>query len=103
VTSGAIAGCAGAAPVLERRPMTIARRGFLGALALAPAALAGCSTGSAARKPAPPARAADGGGRDEGRAPTESRGVVLVRALTLPPDAEPAFTFRASAARAGGR
>lgn len=83
--------------------MTIPRRGFLGVVALAPAAVVACSTGAAAKKPPPSTPAAGGANPDGGRAPAESRGVVQVRALALAPDAEPAFTFRAAVARAGER
>ena len=83
--------------------MTMPRRGFLGALAVAPAAVAACSTGAAARKPAagpPPAPVAE---VDGGRPRAEPRGLAKMRAFALTGGAEPAFTFRASVGRAGER
>jgi hypothetical protein len=78
--------------------MVIARRGFLGALALAPAALAGCASSGAAaprgRVAAPPGAPA---ARKEGGDPA----VAAVRAFPLRPDAEPVLVFRAAAARPG--
>ena len=74
----------------------VSRRGLLRALAVVPAALAGC-TASRAERPAaagaapvlpaaPPAALSPG-------APS------AIRALALPADAEPAFVFRAAASR----
>lgn len=83
--------------------MTMNRRGFLGALAVAPAAVAACSTGAAARKPAPSASVPAGGDGDGGRPRIESRSVAKMRTFALAADVEPAFTFRASVARAGER
>jgi hypothetical protein len=83
--------------------MTMPRRGFLGALAVAPAAVAACSTGAAAKKPAPTLPARSGAEAEGGVPRAESRGVAKVRAFSLAADVEPAFTFRASAARAGER
>lgn len=83
--------------MLENAFMAIDRRGFLGTLALAPAALAACSTGAAARK---------GGGRApdvrQERSAAPSTPLATLRAFVLPADAEPAFTFRAAPVRAGG-
>jgi hypothetical protein len=80
--------------------MAIPRRGFLGALALAPAALAGCAS-SAAAAAAPRGRvaatpAARGGPPGEG-----GPDVAAVRAFPLRPEAEPVLVFRAAAARPG--
>ena len=75
-----------------RRPRERAgttRRNVLRALALAPAALAGCAGARAERAPAPPPRTAG------------SAAVEAVRAFRLAPDAEPAAVFRAAAARPG--
>jgi hypothetical protein len=80
--------------------MLIDRRGFLGALALAPAALAGCAGGSAAAGAGAPPHAAAAGAPD---APADTRVAALaaVRGFALAPGAEPAFVFRAAAARPG--
>ncbi len=76
----------------------LARRRFLGALAVAPAALAGCGTSGAARR-----EGTDGGaGASQGsRAAAPDAVVRAVREARLPPDAEPAFVFRAGSARPG--
>ena len=78
------------------------RRGILRALALAPAALAGCAGPAAERasaagdpaapkqKPSPALTPPPGGGA-----------VAAVRAFRLAADAEPAFSFRAATARPG--
>jgi hypothetical protein len=76
------------------------RRGILRALALAPAALAGCAGPAAERasaagdpaapKPSPAGAPPPGGGA-----------VAVVRAFRLAADAEPAFSFRAAMARPG--
>ena len=76
------------------------RRGILRALALAPAALAGCagpaaerasaSGDPAAAKPSPPLAPPPSGGA-----------VAAVRAFRLAADAEPAFSFRAAMVRPG--
>jgi hypothetical protein len=84
--------------VLENAFMVIDRRGFLGTLALAPAALAACSTGAAAGKPG---RRAASEVHQERPAPP-STPLAALRAFALPADAEPAFTFRAAPVRAGG-
>jgi hypothetical protein len=79
-------------------PARLARRRFLGALAAAPAALAGCAGagGAAAGSGAEP-RA---GGSAPG-APPPDAATRAVRGLALSPEAEPAFVFRAGAARPG--
>jgi hypothetical protein len=79
--------------------MPIDRRGFLGALALAPAAVAACATGGTAAKaggppPGPTPQAAAPARRASG-------GLDAVRDLPLPRSAEPSFTFRAAVIRAG--
>jgi hypothetical protein len=78
--------------------MAIDRRAFLGALALAPAALAGCATGAG--------RAAAGGEPTVLPAPAPpgepaGRGGALAEVRQFPLDAgvEPALVFRAAAAR----
>ncbi len=80
-------------------PARLARRSFLGALALAPAALA-CATPGAARPaagsgPVPPMAEPAGSGED--------RALAAVRAVPLTGDSEPAIVFRAAAARPGTR
>jgi hypothetical protein len=75
----------------------VPRRRFLAALALAPAA--GCAAGGAERRP-------DGAGRDGAQAggaeaAPAAATVAAVRAWPVAPDAEPAFVFRAAAARPG--
>jgi hypothetical protein len=79
------------------------RRGVLRALALAPVALAGCAAGRAG-----PAPAAPGAPGDPGPAPAAQAAPALpagalaaLRTFRLPADAEPAFVFRAVAARPG--
>jgi hypothetical protein len=78
----------------------VPRRRFLEALALAPAAAAaGCAAGGAGRPaaegdPAP----AEGGGAP---APRPVSAVGAIRAFPVAADAEPAFVFRAAAARPG--
>ncbi|HET8540849.1 MAG TPA: hypothetical protein VFL83_13340 [Anaeromyxobacter sp.] len=79
----------------------LARRRFLGALAAAPAALAGCSgaaaaPGATARAPGAPAPAGAAG-----RPPAPDAATRAVREQPLAADAEPAFVFRAGAARPG--
>jgi len=74
------------------------RRGFLGALALAPAALAACKAASAAGATGGAAAPREG---PVSRAPAPDAAVRAVRELPLGPDAEPAFVFRAGAARPG--
>ncbi len=80
--------------------MAIDRREFLGALALAPAALSGCAPAASAGRGRtgviPPAGE---GARAE--APPEAGVLAAVRRFRLPPDAEPAAVFRAAAARPG--
>jgi hypothetical protein len=78
----------------------LARRRFLGALALAPAALAGCAT-AGTRGGDAPGGAASQGARAPSRLPAPDAATRAVRGLTLPPDAEPAFVFRAGTARPG--
>jgi hypothetical protein len=79
----------------------LARRRFLGVLAAAPAALAGCAS-SAAEGP----RAAGGSSEPErsgagaGTAAPDAA-TAAVRAVPLEAEAEPAFVFRAGAARPG--
>ncbi len=82
----------------------VPRRGILRALALAPAALAGCAAGLAER--APP----DGGGGSDPAAasggaaalpPPADPALAAVRGFRLAPDAEPAFVFRAATSRPG--
>ncbi len=78
------------------RSPAIPRRGLLRALALAPAALAGCAAARVER-PGPAAAA-------PALAGTPAAGdaaVAAVRAVRLPADAEPAFTFRAVLTRPG--
>ena len=77
----------------------LARRRFLGALAVAPAALAGCSTASAAGAPPTTAPPRDGG--SGARAPAPDAAIRAVREQPLGADAEPAFVFRAGAVRPG--
>jgi hypothetical protein len=76
--------------------MAIDRREFLGALVVAPAALAGCGGGAAAVR-------ADGGVNREAAPviPPPDEAVAAVRSFPLGADAQPAFAFRAAAARAG--
>jgi hypothetical protein len=79
------------------------RRGILRALALAPAALAACAGPSAERAVAA-AGAGDAGPPrpTPGSAPSPPpRALAAVRAFELAADAEPAFSFRAAAARPG--
>jgi hypothetical protein len=79
------------------------RRGFLSALALAPAAVAACSTGAAAGKPAlRPGKTPRARG-DASATPAAEGKVSAVRGFALRGGAEPAFTFRASVARPGER
>lgn len=77
--------------------MVLARRGFLGALALVPAALAGCASGSRA------SRGGEGAPSLRRPPPDERRDARLaaVRSHPLAADAEPALVFRAAAARPG--
>jgi nitrous oxide reductase len=80
----------------------LARRRFLGALAAAPAALAGCSAVGAAGSmggAGPPGAGAVSGA--PARAPAPDAATRAVREQPLPSDAEPAFVFRAGAARPG--
>ncbi len=79
----------------EARP---SRRGVLKALALAPAAIAGCAAARAER--AAPSE-------EDGSLPVDAPGaaaapgaaVAAIRAFPVPADAEPAFVFRAAGAR----
>jgi len=76
----------------------LARRRFLGALAVAPAALAGCaSSGSARRGSAGPGQGAPA----TPHPPAPDAAIRAVRELALPAEAEPAFVFRAGTARPG--
>jgi hypothetical protein len=79
--------------------MTIARRLFLGALALAPAALAGCAGGKGARGRGEAA----GAGLPPAAAGPPDPVLAPVRNFPLSADAAPAFVFRAAAARPGER
>jgi hypothetical protein len=79
--------------------MLIDRRGFLGALALAPAALAGCAGGSAVAGAGTPSRSA--AGAPDALADTRVAALAAVRGFALAADVEPAFVFRAAAARPG--
>lgn len=82
--------------------MPIDRRRFLGALAAAPAALAGCSVASAGQaRPGPRPGAAEDAGRGGAERAAASPRLAAVRTFALPAAAEPAFTFRASLVRAG--
>jgi len=73
------------------------RRSVLRALALAPAALAGCASAGAGA-----ARGA-GGARERAAVPAVSpEAVAAIRKVELPADAEPASLFRAAASRPGG-
>jgi hypothetical protein len=83
------------------RRAAVPRRAVLKALALAPAAVAGCAAAGAERPaadvdgtPLPPSR--PGGDR-------ERRSLAAVRAFKVPAEADPAFVFRAAAARPGDR
>jgi len=81
----------------------LARRRFLGALAAAPAALAGCSAVGAAG-PRVGGAGQPGAGAGSGtpaRSPAPDAATRAVREQPLPSDAEPAFVFRAGAARPG--
>ncbi len=80
----------------EARGAAVPRRGVLKALALAPATIAACA-GARAERPAAGEKprsvaAADGGGSG---APDAA--LAAIRAVRVPPDAEPAFVFRAAA------
>lgn len=75
----------------------VPRRAILRSLALAPAALAGCAGAGAAAHP--PGAAPDGGSSAAARSPDAA--VAALRAVPLPPAAEPAFVFRAALARPG--
>lgn len=78
------------------------RRGVLRALALAPVALAGCAAGQANPAAAPVGAAGDAGAAPAAQAAALPAGALAVlRAFRLPADAEPAFVFRAAAARPG--
>jgi hypothetical protein len=76
------------------------RRGVLRALALAPAALAGCAAGRAELAAPAPSAAEDGAAPPPQPARAATAGAVAaIRAFRLPADAEPASIFRAAAAR----
>lgn len=78
----------------------VPRRRLLQALALVPAAAAaGCAAGEAERKArdgAPGAAPARGGAP-----PFPDAAAAAIRGFAVPADADPAFVFRASAARPG--
>jgi len=82
------------------RGAAIPRRGMLKALALAPVAVAGCA-GQRAERTAPgaDARSLPSAGASGTGAPGAA--LAQVRAFRVPADAEPAFVFRAAAARPG--
>jgi hypothetical protein len=80
----------------------LARRRFLGALALAPAALAGCAAAGPAGSTA--AAGAPGTVPSAGAPPRAAAPDALIDAVREHPlaaDDAPAFVFRAGAARAG--
>jgi hypothetical protein len=80
------------------------RRRILRALALAPAALAGCAGATAERAGAAGPREGDAATPPSPRpapAPAPANAVAAVRAFQLAADAEPAFSFRAAASRPG--
>ncbi len=86
-------------PVHGKGPRArLARRAFLGALAVVPAALACATSGSSSRTPAAPAKAASEG------TPVSREKLALdaVRSFALTPEAGPAIVFRAAPARPGG-
>jgi hypothetical protein len=72
--------------------MAMDRRGFLGTLAIAPAALSACASGRAAAK----AQAPRGEPAPSAPPPQIPEPLAAVRAFALPPSAGPAYTFRAS-------
>jgi hypothetical protein len=75
------------------------RRRVLRALALAPAALAGCAAGRAAAVAAPASGEAVAPARPARGAAVPA--VAAVRAFRLPADAEPASVFHAAGVRPG--
>jgi hypothetical protein len=81
------------------RPSGTPRRTFLRALALAPAAAAaaGCATTSRGAPAAEKREAAPAPGSDAAAA---AEALAAIRAVPLALDVEPAFVFRAHAARA---
>jgi hypothetical protein len=82
----------------EARAAAVPRRGVLKALALAPAAVAGCAAARAER----PARAEEGRSLSvpsRSAAAVPGAAVAAIRAFPVPADAEPAFVFRAAGAR----
>ncbi|HEX9308418.1 MAG TPA: hypothetical protein VF912_04115 [Anaeromyxobacter sp.] len=81
------------------RHPAIPRRGLLRALALAPAALAGCAA-ARGQRPGPAAGSAPSA-VDAGGPAAADPAIAAVRAVRLSADAEPAFTFRAALARPG--
>jgi hypothetical protein len=86
-------------PADRSRPgAPLPRRRFLGVLAAAPAALAGCAGAAAVAAPTSSAGAGDAA---PARAPAPDDATRAVREQPLRPDAEPAFVFRAGAARPG--
>jgi hypothetical protein len=82
----------------EEQGRAVPRRGVLKALALAPAAVAGCAAARAER----PARAEEGRSLSvpsRSAAAEPGAAVAAIRAFPVPADAEPAFVFRAAGAR----
>jgi hypothetical protein len=73
----------------------------LRALALAPVAAAACAAGRAERaEPGEPGEPRPSGGAARKGAPP-GQALAAIRAHAVPPDAEPAFVFRAAASRPG--
>lgn len=79
--------------------MPIDRRSFLGTLALAPAVVAGCAGAAASGGGSAP----EGPGAEGAPAGAAAAALAAVRGFPLPPGVEPAFVFRAAAARPGER
>jgi hypothetical protein len=78
------------------------RRGILRALALAPAALAGCAAATLERGGEPAAGGSGAQAPAAPRAPAPApAAVAALRGFRLPPEAEPAAVFRATGARPG--
>ncbi len=76
----------------------LARRCFLGALAVAPAAIACATSGPSPRPPAIATRR----GSEDAAAAREKLALDAVRSYALERDAVPAIVFRAAPARPGG-
>jgi hypothetical protein len=88
----------------EHGKRTLPRRRLLQALALAPAAAAaGCAGGSAGRATAAvaPGAAPVPAVSAPGAEPAAAPAVAAIRAFAVPADGDPAFVFRAAAARPG--